>query len=170
MNKKEPNKARARAELIAPVASAVNLTTIFMTKMKAELHLPSEKVTSATEDMGSTKRISCRLDQERKSLEVIVLFEVVGFRDGDHKARTFEVSAEFRLDYAVRGDLSSFSDGQVKAFGEFNAVFNAWPYWREFVQSTTVRLALPALVLPLHKINLQAAVSVSEEQEVEQNA
>jgi hypothetical protein len=37
----------------------------------------------------------------------------------------------------------------VVAFANFNATFNAWPYWREFVQSMTGRMGLPSVVIPV---------------------
>ncbi len=37
----------------------------------------------------------------------------------------------------------------LTTFAETNGLYNVWPYWREFVQSTFVRMGLPPLVLPL---------------------
>jgi preprotein translocase subunit SecB len=30
-----------------------------------------------------------------------------------------------------------------------NGIYNIWPYWREYVQTTTSRLGLPPLTLPV---------------------
>ena len=37
----------------------------------------------------------------------------------------------------------------LTTFAETNGIYNAWPYWREFVQSTLARMGLPPVVLPL---------------------
>ena len=44
------------------------------------------------------------------------------------------------------------SDAQIKAFGRTNGMLNVWPYWREFVQSATMRAGLPPLTLPLFRV------------------
>ncbi len=41
---------------------------------------------------------------------------------------------------------------QLREFGQLNGVFNVWPYWREFVHSTTSRMGLPALIMPSFKV------------------
>jgi len=42
---------------------------------------------------------------------------------------------------------------QLKEFAETNVVFNLWPYVREFVQSSTARMDLPALIIPLRRFS-----------------
>ena len=51
---------------------------------------------------------------------------------------------EYRLPEGFRVDPQTLT-----AFAETNGIYNIWPYWREFVQSTFVRMGLPPLVLPL---------------------
>lgn len=69
--------------------------------------------------------------------------------DGDEgdAGDTLHVFAVFVLHYeysARKPELLPLVDVQsVAAFAEFNATFNAWPYWREYLQSTTVRMGLP---------------------------
>lgn len=45
----------------------------------------------------------------------------------------------------------------VKAFKDGNAVFNCWPYFREYVQSTVTRMNLPPLTLPLLRLSPKPA-------------
>ncbi|HEX9883411.1 MAG TPA: hypothetical protein VGA79_05555, partial [Desulfobaccales bacterium] len=35
---------------------------------------------------------------------------------------------------------------------KINPISNAWPYWREFVQSMSARMGFPALTVPLLEI------------------
>jgi preprotein translocase subunit SecB len=51
--------------------------------------------------------------------------------------------------------LEGLTEAHLDAFAKTNAVFNAWPYWREFVQSTTVRMGLPPLVTPVFRFPTQ---------------
>ena len=60
------------------------------------------------------------------------------------------IEAAFRLRYRV-SDRAGLDDSHFDAFGHLNGVFNAWPYWREYVQSMTVRMGYPALTVPVFR-------------------
>ena len=62
-----------------------------------------------------------------------------------------EISAAFDLSYRLSTE-DTFSAEEIEGFGQLNAVFNAWPYWREFVQTSLSRMALPSLTLPLYRM------------------
>ena len=49
-----------------------------------------------------------------------------------------------------------------EAFAQVNAVFNAWPYWRELVQASLARMSMPALTVPVFRV---APVDTAEEAE-----
>ena len=59
-----------------------------------------------------------------------------------------KIEGEFLLDYRISA-FEEISDEQVAAFGKMNGIYNAWPYWREYVQSMTARMGFPALTLPV---------------------
>lgn len=61
------------------------------------------------------------------------------------------IKARFELKYSIPGDLVPTQE-ELGAFAEVNGVFNAWPYWREFIQSTISRMNLPPVILPLFRI------------------
>jgi len=44
------------------------------------------------------------------------------------------------------------NDKIYSIFKDRNVPLNAWPYFREFVHSSTLRMHLPALVLPVYKV------------------
>jgi hypothetical protein len=73
-----------------------------------------------------------------------VMLRFVGLSQPD----AFKIEAEFMLAYTLP---SKPSDSDATAFAQQNVPFNAWPYWRELVQSTVVRMGLPAPVVPLLK-------------------
>lgn len=49
------------------------------------------------------------------------------------------------------------TDRQMKAFAKTNGMLNIWPYWREYVQSATLRAGLPPLTLPLFRVMHEAS-------------
>ena len=57
--------------------------------------------------------------------------------------------------YALAYQLDSFDGLTQEGFEQFanlNGVYNAWPYWREFVQNTVGRMGLPPLTIPVFRI------------------
>jgi hypothetical protein len=72
------------------------------------------------------------------------------------------VSVAFELTYRLpEPEVQQASRADLQAFAEVNGVFNAWPYFREFVQAATSRMNLPPIVLPLYR----APKSVKESRE-----
>jgi hypothetical protein len=55
--------------------------------------------------------------------------------------------AEYQLAEGFVPDMK-----EQRAFLATNAVFNCWPFWREYVKSTATRMNLPALTLPFFRI------------------
>ena len=53
--------------------------------------------------------------------------------------------------------------GQLKAFGQINAVFNAWPCWRELVQAPLARMSLPTLTMPVFRVRPRDAAEANEQ-------
>ena len=60
----------------------------------------------------------------------------------------YEIVARFRLTYEL-APSDDISPGDMEQFAHWNAVFNAWPYWREYVASTLNRAHLPRFLVPV---------------------
>lgn len=79
------------------------------------------------------------------------LHYLVRFGASQNSPPVFRVYAFFRLTYQlVDGDMPT--EGHLEQFGHWNATFNAWPYFREYVSSTANRAGLPRLVLPVMRV------------------
>lgn len=65
--------------------------------------------------------------------------------------RVLRIEATFELVYSVPPRPRPKAD-EVNAFCKTNAMFNSWPYWREFVQGTVARMGLPPLTLPFFRV------------------
>lgn len=61
------------------------------------------------------------------------------------------IEASFLLMYQA-DTLEGITQKSVEQFGKLNGMYNAWPYWREFVQNTTIRMGLPPLTIPVFRI------------------
>lgn len=69
--------------------------------------------------------------------------------DGELQA---EIRGLFELSYRIPEE-ERFSPDAFEAFGQFNAVFNAWPYWRELVQASLARMSMPVLTVPVYRVS-----------------
>jgi hypothetical protein len=92
------------------------------------------------------------VDRESKQLIVRALLMscAVSKAESGEAEEVLRIEAEFLLSYSYDTNLPrEITDEEAGAFGKMNGIHNAWPYWREYVQSTTARLGFPPLTLPL---------------------
>ncbi len=71
------------------------------------------------------------------------------------------IKSVFELRYSVPADLET-SQESLDRFGRLNGVYNAWPYFRELVQSVLTRMGLPPLTIPLLKTRRGSPPASSE--------
>ncbi len=103
-------------------------------------------------DVDRTVRVE--VDKDKNRIVVFPKFELKGY-SGKKKAEQDEpflnIKAMFALVYRAK-DLSKLSKKAFDSFGQANGIYNAWPYWREFVQNVTTRMGLPSLTVPVFRI------------------
>ena len=85
------------------------------------------------------------------SLRVRATFAVEGQDSSKSPKSLFKVECSFDLNYSIQSDFRP-GEAELKAFKDGNAIFNCWPYVREFVQNLTMRMDLDAPPLPLLRI------------------
>lgn len=76
---------------------------------------------------------------------------VVRDADSDKGEPLVTMSITYALEYALEG-TSEVSEGTLAEFARVNGAFNAWPYWREYIQTTSARMNLPPIVLPVFRV------------------
>jgi hypothetical protein len=74
-----------------------------------------------------------------------------GVQEQDPTKRVVDLSAGLELSYRLSKEVE-LTPQQLRAFGKVNALYNAWPYWRELVQTTVARMGLPRLVVPVFRV------------------
>ena len=70
---------------------------------------------------------------------------------GEEEQLQAEIEGRFELSYNIP-EGENFSSEDFEAFGEWNAMFNAWPYWRELVQASLGRMSMPPLTVPVFRV------------------
>jgi hypothetical protein len=65
------------------------------------------------------------------------------------------VECVYETDYDLMDDFEP-TPRHIKAFQDGNAIFNAWPYFREYLQSSLQRMGLPAMAAPFLRLQPKA--------------
>jgi hypothetical protein len=73
-----------------------------------------------------------------------------------------DLRATAELVYIKKNDVE-IAEADIEQFAVVNAPFNAWAYWREFVQSSLARLNLPTFALPLFRISDATQLMVTDD-------
>jgi hypothetical protein len=149
-----PGQTRLSADLI----QSSNLQQIRLVRSKlalAESIADQPAPLAVTFSFGATKETS-----PAGILRLNVAFQMVGLPEDSSGTETtsppegpvVEVDCAFRLDYDLRPGFQP-TDAQIEAFKDGNAIFNAWPYFREYLQSTFQRMGLPPFTLPFLRLH-----------------
>jgi hypothetical protein len=64
---------------------------------------------------------------------------------------TIAVAVSFEVNYRIPSNASA-SEETLNEFAEINGIFNAWPYFREFVHAALARMGLPPFILPVYRL------------------
>ncbi len=152
-------------ELAIPVSDRVQIKHISTTASRARR---GETERFATGGFGlkyhqAVEGVSANHDTSQ--ITVRLSFSVVTTKDGDPELDPLmQIDATFELVYSLES-FEGIEDQNLQAFACTNGVYNAWPYWREFVQSTTTRMGLPALVPPVFRFPKAHEPSIPAEPE-----
>lgn len=92
---------------------------------------------------------------------VEVSFEYTAWDSSEPSERLFLVNCTFEVAYRVR-DTYVPSEEEKSSFSRGTAVFNCWPYAREFLRDVTARLGHQTPTLPLLRITPKKADPIPE--------
>ena len=103
-------------------------------------------------DIEKTVRFDVDKGQNIIGVFVNIVLHAFGENIEQKKENSFlKIDATFLLLYHIKS-LEGLGDEDFRNFAELNGVYNAWPYWREFVQNITGRMELPTLTMPVFRI------------------
>ncbi len=149
-------------ELASLVAQRVQIEDIHLTRTTVRRDFDADEPPPVVE-FGFNAETD--LDSELQQINARVFFSFDShFEDDDRPEKApLHIDVTFSLTYSLTS-LDEIDEEKVDAFGKMNAVYNAWPYVREFVQSTLVRMGLPALTLPVLTSGLLTGIYEAKEQ------
>jgi hypothetical protein len=144
--------ALSAMQLASPVAAIVNLSAVIAQEFSAFRTAEGmPDVESAVVDLSLKVSEVSRVDQEH-TLHVSVSFELKvhdATRKEDKKRPLVVIACKLLLVYDVP-TFDGLSDENLVAFAQTSGTFSAWPYWREFVHSSSFRLGIEPIVLPTY--------------------
>jgi len=83
-------------------------------------------------------------------------FQVAAFSAESPDKLVMKIEASFCTAYVSQApadpDVFAVGPEHLEYFFRITPISNAWPYWREFVQSMSTRMGYPALTVPLLEI------------------
>jgi hypothetical protein len=142
---------------IVPNAELENILLLTCTAKRALDALSYEHVKA---DISSSSEL---LENNDQSFSAKVSFGFKGCPVEEEKNEIIKIEAEFLLKYKLHGK-EGFSIDDLKAFCSMNPLYNAWPYWRELVQSMSNRMDTPVFTIPLLKIRPPKPKKMGKEQ------
>ena len=142
-------------KLLMPVAQAAQIQDLRV--LQASMKRSEEVIFPL--HVKNPIRTASRINRASSTVVGVVALKMFAFRvDGDTRNNdeepgcesdpVIEVNSEYQLTYQV-SDITQFNDEQLNAFGCVNGLYHAWPYWREYVQSSIARMGLPAFIVPV---------------------
>jgi preprotein translocase subunit SecB len=161
-------------KLAIPVSERVDIKQVFIIQSKIERVKHIEVREIAWEIKQSFKADPVEVAPELNEIAVNLSFALEADQHhGDLKHRTIHIQATFGLLYAI-SSMDGINESNLNAFAITNGVYNAWPYWREYVQSSTARMGVPPIVLSVFRFppprpRIRAAIELSESTPPETN-
>lgn len=138
-------------QLALKVAKQAQLKSIVLRSAHIESLLGVNEVPESVA-VGSEHRCTLEVAQtdEASELHVMAEFRLNACKGSDEGEAAVRLECSFALVYEVP-DSAVFEDLELQHFAEVNGAYNAWPYWRELVQTATGRVGLTGIVVPLYR-------------------
>lgn len=140
---------KKRLDRIAAIIQAVSLLDVRLVKASAfaRIRHPSELKNG---EMAVSHEGSVR-SWEKGTLTVAATIDLQISERAVKAEPSVGIHAEFELIYKLPAKTDA-ARAELEEFAAVNGVFQAWPYSREFIQNTMVRMGLPALILPVFRL------------------
>ena len=140
-------------QLAREVAKHVELRTVCLAT--AQINSSIDPL-DPPENVKLSQEYRCRFAHEqsddKQRIRVFADFRFMADRpDAEESSKGLvRLEATFQLVYEVPSNVE-LNATCVEQFAEVNGPYNAWPYWRELVQSATGRVGLVGVTIPVYR-------------------
>ena len=149
IKKKIPKKTDTDYDLAVAVSDKVNLEDVRLIACRC---FQSPEAGTGSHNLEIDWDVETQTNKNNKTVLVLPSFVVKGTpKNSNTKEPDLTIEADFVLIYKAKS-LSRLRKNNFDAFGKTNGIYNAWPYWREYVQNIISRMGLPPLVIPVFRL------------------
>jgi hypothetical protein len=146
------------------IVSVIQIESVRLCEGHCRAAVRPSEIADAIKVKTSRKTTVVKEPTDDRSLQIETAFTMEIRSASDEEDLQAEIRGTFELAYEIP-DGESFSSEEFEAFGEVNAVFNAWPYWRELVQGSLTRMSMPPLTVPVFRVVPEERADEPEEDE-----
>ena len=136
---------------LSRIVSVIEIESVRLCKAHCRSAVHPSETADAINVKTSCEAAVVKEPGEDGSLRIETTFAMEARSASDEEKLQAEIRGTFELSYKIPDD-ESFSSEELDAFGQVNAVFNAWPYWRELVQASLARMSMPPLMVPVFRL------------------
>ncbi len=143
------------------IVACVELHRVRLTAMACESRISSPEEVDEVTVRLATHGEARTTDAGTFDVDAKISLEIVPVENDKAEADpVVDISAIFCLSYSLGEDIE-VSDEDLSEFADMNGIFNAWPYFRELIQSAIARMGLPPITMPVYRIGPSEDVRVS---------
>jgi preprotein translocase subunit SecB len=146
--KKKALRSKEKLDAGLLVSERVQLKDVRMVSSKCD---QSPGATSGKKTYDIDYSTEVQVDRKSGYVVVIAKFHFEAFTESKASQPVILIDASFLLSYRIE-NFEGLTQKGFERFANLNGVYNAWPYWREFVQNTIVRMGLPSLSIHVFRI------------------
>jgi hypothetical protein len=85
-------------------------------------------------------------------LSVLVNFRLRGHKSGSPVGEpAVEIDATYVILYTI-ATFDGIDQENLDAFAGLNGIFNAWPFWREYVRDISAKMGLGSITIPVYRV------------------
>ena len=133
------------------IISVIQIESVRLCEAYCRSAVQPSEIAEAIKVTTSRKTAVVKEPTDDRSLRIETAFTLEVRSADDDETLQAEIRGTFELAYLIPDD-ESFSSDELEGFGDVNAVFNAWPYWRELVQASLARMSMPPLTVPVFRV------------------
>ena len=133
------------------IISVIQIESVRLCEAYCRSAVQPSEIAEAIKVTTSRKTAVVKEPTDDRSLRIETAFTLEVRSADDDETLQAEIRGTFELVYLIPDD-ESFSSDELEGFGDVNAVFNAWPYWRELVQASLARMSMPPLTVPVFRV------------------
>jgi hypothetical protein len=132
---------------LSRVVPCVDLAALFLHSCNVNRDLDALAYESIEVDMSSSGEL---LAEQGHGFQAKVSLCLVLHSSDDERKELVRFDSEYILVYKLTAEKKP-STNDIEVFCSMNAVYNVWPYWREFVHTMANKMDLPIPIMPLLK-------------------